>query len=146
MVLDSAEDAIDGDLERSEVGINSVDFKEVPRKTQMGALLVNILPLVLPSSEEQTVASSSSLRSSAWEVGLLSFASSALVVLLLGSRQNVLHVSDIVLHQVFMKGMIDLPSGNQCGCDNIIITVINQYHLTLEITHVAFERFIFASS
>ena len=48
--MDSVEDAADGDLEWSEVGINSVDFKGVSRRTQMGMLLVTILPRSEPRS------------------------------------------------------------------------------------------------
>ena len=44
LVLNSAKDVVDGDLEWSEVGINSVDFEGVSGRTRLGTLLVTIAP------------------------------------------------------------------------------------------------------
>ena len=55
--------------------------------------------------------------------------------LLLGSRQDIFHV-DVMIHQVLVEGMVGLQSSNECGCSDIITTVINQYHLALKITDV----------
>jgi len=44
-----------------------------------------------------------------------------------------------MIHQVLVEGMVGLQSSNECGCSDIITTVINQYHLALEITDVALE-------
>ena len=45
--------------------------------------------------------------------------------------------------QVFVGGMVGLQPNNECGCDDIIATVINHGHLTLKIANVAFESFSF---
>ena len=42
LVLNSAKDVVDGDLEWSEVCINSLDFKGVSGRTRLGTLLVTI--------------------------------------------------------------------------------------------------------
>jgi len=66
--------------------------------------------------------------------------------ILLGSRQNILHVGDVVLHQVFVEGMIDLQSGDEGSCGDIIIVVIKQGHLALKITDIVLESFLLTSS
>jgi len=43
-----------------------------------------------------------------------------------------------MLHQVFV-GVIGLQSGNESNCSSIIAIVMDQYHLTLEITDVALD-------
>ena len=45
--MDSIEDAADGDLEWNEVGINSVEFKGVSRRTRLRTLLVTIMSSIL---------------------------------------------------------------------------------------------------
>jgi len=60
---------------------------------------------------------------------------------LLGTRHNVFQVGDIMLHQVFVEGMVGLQSSSECSCDNIIITVTDQRYLTLKITDIALEGF-----
>ena len=47
LVMDSVEDAADGDLEWSEVGITSVDFKGVSRRTRLRTFLVTIMSSIL---------------------------------------------------------------------------------------------------
>ena len=44
-----------------------------------------------------------------------------------------------MLHQIFVKGVIGLQPNNECGCSNIIATVINHSHMVLEITDIAFD-------
>ena len=56
-----------------------------------------------------------------------------------GSRQDVLHVSDIVLLQMLVKEVINLQPDNEHGCNNIVATVINHDHLILKITDVVLE-------
>ena len=107
--MDGAENAVDEDLERSKVGINSVELKGISRRTRLGALLVTILLPVL-----------SLLRRSRRLLRLLSFTlmlerSSCRATrrhlqlyIFLDSRQNILHVGDVMLHQVFVEGAISL--------------------------------------
>ena len=46
-----------------------------------------------------------------------------------------------MLYRVFVERVVGLQSGNECGCSDIITTVIDQCHLTLKITDVALECF-----
>ena len=58
---------------------------------------------------------------------------------LLGSIHNVLHVGDVMLHQVLVQRVIGLQSSNERDRSNIIVTVINHGHLVMEITNIALE-------
>ena len=61
--------------------------------------------------------------------------------LLMSSRQNLLHVDDVMFHEVFVEEMIDLQSGHEGSRGNIVIAVKNQGHLDLKMTDVALESF-----
>ena len=46
-----------------------------------------------------------------------------------------------MLHQVFVEGVAGLQFGNECGCNDIIDTIIDYCHLTLKIIDVALKGF-----
>jgi len=45
-----------------------------------------------------------------------------------------------MLHQVFV-GVVGLQCGDECSCDDSVISIINQVYLALEIIDVAPESF-----
>ena len=46
-----------------------------------------------------------------------------------------------MFHQLFIKGVIDLQSGDEGSCSDIIIFIINQNRLALKMIDVALESF-----
>ena len=58
---------------------------------------------------------------------------------LLSLRENVPHLDNFMLHQVFVEGIGELqPTDERIG-SHVVIAVIHQGHLALEITGVIFE-------
>ena len=46
-----------------------------------------------------------------------------------------------MLHQVFVEGVVDLQCGDECSCDDSIISIINLLYLALEIIDVVPKSF-----
>jgi len=114
LVLNGTEDVIDDDLKWSEVGISSVDLQRVLRRTRLGALLVTILPPIfsLRRGSRQSLRLLSStllLRRSACRAPCRLLQ----MYVLLGSRQDILHASDVMLHQVLVEGVVRMTSSLQ---------------------------------
>jgi len=55
------------------------------------------------------------------------------------SDEDIPHVGDIILHQMFVEGVGDLQPTDEGGNDYILIAVVHQGQLALEIINVALQ-------
>ena len=58
---------------------------------------------------------------------------------LLSPDEDIPHLADVILHQMFVEGVGDLQPTDEGGSGYILIAVVHQDHLALEVINVAFQ-------
>ena len=55
---------------------------------------------------------------------------------LLSLNKNIPHPGDVILHQMFVKGIGDLQPANEGDGGYVLVTIVYQGHLTLKIVNI----------
>ena len=133
LIFDGVEDMIHEDFEQSEVGFLSIDLGRI-----LWGLFVDC------AGRSILILREGSRRRELWLLPLiLSFGSAIDCALgrilnldvLLGPKENILHLGDFVLHQMFVERVGDLQPTDG---SHVVIAVIHQSHLALKITDIMF--------